>query len=176
MESQETKQSEQGQVSSPATVPKDVNQNTYTEEETSLAEKFKVDPKVVRLNPEYFRKAELGEVEPEQAAEDVAETQDQPEQEQPAEPCIDEQTQERLKSYYKNLDPRTKLAVALLYQIQSLDGINFQIRQKKGKLIDTIWASIEDDLIENFHKPEIDSEDVWLAGVWEAIRMVSMNI
>ena len=41
--------SKQGAVSAPGESPKDINQNTYTEGETSLATEFKVEPKLVRL-------------------------------------------------------------------------------------------------------------------------------
>lgn len=109
----------------------------------------------------------------------VPKDEEQPEQEQPAELSIDEQTQERLKSYYKNLDPRTKLAIATLFELQSLDGINFQARQKEGKLMDEIWSELESTCVETFHrKPDDinDTEDVWFAGVWEAVRMVIHNV
>jgi len=69
MESDKTKQSEQGQVSAQDEGPKDLNQNTYTEKEISLAEKYKVEPKLVRLLKEI---AEEHFAEPEQV-----ETQDQ---------------------------------------------------------------------------------------------------
>ena len=135
MESKETKQSEQGQVSSPATVPKD---------------------------------------------------EEQTEQEHPAELSVDQQTQERLKSYFKSLDPKTKLAIVTLFELQSLDGINFQAHQKEGRLMDEIWSDLESTCAETFdRKPDDDvadipfgindTEDIWFAGVLESVRMVIHN-
>lgn len=106
---------------------------------------------------------------------------EQPEtQEQPAEKstelCIDQQTQEKIKSYYKSLDPKTKLAITTLSEIQCLEGINFQISKKEGKLFNQIFDDLENVCLETFHrKPDDDAEDIWLAGVWEACRMVLQN-
>lgn len=163
-------------------------QNTFTDDETSLAAKYKVEPKLVRLIAEIVGEhtAELNELINLKAEPEQAEPQEQPaEQEQPEEPCIDQQTQERIKSYFKNLDPKTKLAVIALSEIQFLDGINFQARNKgKGeeRLVDLIWADLESNCVETFHRESDDiavgrfsSEDVWFCGVWEAVRMVSQN-
>lgn len=109
---------------------------------------------------------------------DDTEPQDQPEQEQPAELSVSEQTLERLKGYYKNLDPRTKLAIATLSEIQFLDGINFQARKpREERLITAIWDDLESVCLEIPHSEQSDfsSEDVWLAGVWEAVNMVIQN-
>jgi len=162
-------------------------QNQFTDDEKRLAEKYHVEPKLIRMIAEIVSEHTSGitelielmrgekrqEAEPEQA---------EP-QEQPAEPCIDQQTQERLKSYYKNLEPRTKLAIATLSEIQCLDGINFQARQKEGKLFNEIWSDLESVCLETFHRqPDedipfgiTDTEDIWLTGVWEAVRMVLQN-
>lgn len=53
---------------------RETTQNTFTDEEKRLAEKFKVSPKVVRLNPEYYsEQAERNrKAEPEQATEEDA--------------------------------------------------------------------------------------------------------
>lgn len=129
--------------------------------------------------PEALQEAE------EQTEQEESETQDQPEKEQKAEElCINQQTQERLKSYYKNLDPRTKLAIAALTEIQALEGINFQINiPRKERLCTQIWDDLESACIETFHSKPGDvadialgvfsSEDVWLARVWEACYMTN---
>lgn len=164
----ENKQSEQGQVSAPAK-PKDENQSNV-----ELATKYQVEPKLIRLLDELIER-KLAPPEQAEAQEQTAE------QEQPEEPCISQQTQERLKSYYKNLDPRAKLAIATLSEIQCLDGINFQARQKEGKLYDDIWYELQKTCIETFHKDftegdfDIAPDDIWLNGVWEAVRMVLQN-
>ena len=111
------------------------------------------------------------------------ETQEQPEQ--PAELCIDQQTQKRIKDFYKNLDPRTKLAIVALSDMQALEGINFQISKKEEKLFNLIFEDLESVCLETFHAEPgdvadialgtFDSEDVWLAGVWEATRMILQN-
>lgn len=193
MEHLETATEEQGQVSAPGESPKDENQNTYTEEETSLAVKYQVEPKTVRLI------AEIVSVHTEginkliglmQGKKEQAEPEQVEAPEQPAELSIDQRTQERLKSFYKNLDPKTKLAILTLSEIQCLDGINFQFSKKEGRLYDEIWDDMQSVCLETFHKePDqtalgvIDSvarigepnEDVWLCGVWEAVRMVTQN-
>lgn len=189
MEHVESTQSEQGQVSAPGESPKDENQNTYTEGETSLAARFGVEPKLVRLLNEIvqerFRSTNQF-IDEQLAKNEAVETQEQPEQEQPVELTISEQTQERLKSYYKNLEPRTKLAILTLSEMRCLDGINFQCRKdSKERLCYQIEDDLENVCIETFHKEPDDvadiafgamnSEDVWLAGVWEAVRMVLQN-
>lgn len=100
-------------------------------------------------------------------------------------PSIDQQTQERLKAFFKNLDPKTKLAIVTFSEIQSLDGLSFQARQKDVKLIDEIWDDRQTTCLEKYHaEPDdviavavgaIDKEDIWLAGIWEAVRMVLQN-
>jgi hypothetical protein len=125
MESNDTKQSQQGQVSAPGESPKDVNQNTYTDEETSLAEKFKVEPKLVRLlkeiaeerlqfltncieqNQRIIRHIEdkLG-LEPWQATDDVAEPQEQPAEENHPDTGVP-----LLDDYYERLSLEAKVAV-----------------------------------------------------------------
>ena len=156
------------------------NQVEFTQEEKDVAARHKVEPKLVRLLMEIVEE-HFAEPEPEEI-----ETPEQPEEEQPAELCIDEQTQERLKSFFKNLEPRTKLAIATLNEMQFLDGINFQARKPhEEKLVTAIWSDLESACLETFHKEPDDvaeiafgtmtSEDVWLAGVWEAVRMVSQN-
>ena len=117
-----------------------------------------------------------------QAEEDVK-TQEEPEQ--LAELCISQQTMKRLINYYKRLEPRAKLAIIALSEIRCLDGINFQIREKEGKLVELIEEEMEDVCLEVFHNEPgdvadralgvIDQEDVWLAGVWEASRMIIQN-
>jgi len=183
------------------------NQVEYTQEEKDLAARHKVEPKLIRLLNEIIEerlrrlnecieqlqflnknidgrlaapKQTAAEPEPEEPV-----TQEQPEQEQPAALSIDEQTQERLKSFYKNLDPRTKLAIVTLSEIHCLDGINFQSRLKEGRLIDEIWDDLQSVCLETFHKESddvievavgvIDQEDIWLCGVWESISMVIQN-
>jgi len=180
METSKTKQSQQGQVSALAPEPKDSKQEHL---ELGVAEVLK---KVSCYAPAF--RLEVLEAALNQAA--IVTEEQAEEQEQPAELSIDQLTQERLKSYYKNLDPRTKLAILTLSRIQSLDGINFQFHDKEGRLYDEIWDDLESVCIETFHKePDhtalgvINSlaaigktdEDVWLAGVWEALRMVIQN-
>ena len=187
MGNEETKQSEQGQVSTrPGARPKDVTQNNFTEDEKALAEKCQVSPEAVRQITEIVCKDTKGVQQlidlVRDRQEQQAETQ---EQEQPTELDIDEQTQERLKSYYKNLDPKTKLAILTLSEIQCLDGINFQISKKEGKLYDQILDDFESVCLETYHsEPDdiievaigvINKEDIWLCGVWEAVRMVTQN-
>jgi len=199
----DSRKNQQERVSSQATEPKD-NQNTYTEEETSLAAKYHVEPKLIRMISEIVgehtseitelsslikgEKSQQAEtqdrsIEEKLTAPEQVEPEQPAEQEQPAEPCLDQQTQERIKSYYKSLDPKTKLAIATLSEIQCLDGINFQARQKEGKLFNEIWSDLESVCVETFHRqPDedipfgiTDTEDVWLSGVWEACRMVLHN-
>lgn len=165
----EEEQTQRGAVSSPAIGPKDEEQNIYTEKETHLAEKYKVEPKLIRM---------IAEIVSEQI-----ETQGQEKQTEKL--CIDQQTQERLKSYYRSLEPKVKLAITAISEIQALEGINFQLRQKEGRLLDEIWADLESTCLQTFHRESddvadiavgtFDSEDVWLCGIWEGCRMVSQN-
>lgn len=183
----------------------------FTQDEKEIAARHHVEPKLVRLLNEIIEEhvAEDGTaIEqinqilkgwPKERVSFLAESlknppdalqkadkAEQEETEQPAEISIDEQTQERLKSFYKSLDPRTKLAILTLSEIQSLEGINFQIRQKEGKLYEDIWYELQKVCIETYHTDpddvvavaigEIDKEDIWLAGVWEAVRMITRNI
>jgi len=98
-------------------------------------------------------------------------------QEQLEEITIDQQTQEKIKDFYKNLKPEIKLAIVLLSELQGLDGINFQIRQKEGKLFDDIWSDLESDAKNVFFKLENNWGLLnWLSGVWEAVRMITRNI
>lgn len=170
---QNTSIEEQGVVSALTDEPKDKEQS-----EIALAAKYQVKPKLIQLLDELIERklAPPEQAKPEQPAE----------QEQSEELFIDEQTQERIKSYYKNLEPKAKLAAATLFQIQALDGINFQAKEGKARLTDQLWYDIENTCIETFHRnlddvAEItlgvfDSEDVWLAGVWEGLRLVNFNV
>lgn len=171
---------EQGQVSSQAIEPKD----------DEIISRINTIVRDVRPS---FRKSLLCELE--QRQESLIDTQDRKEQQteaekaetqdQPAGLSIDQRTQERIKSFYKNLDPKTKLAIVTMSELQTLDGINFQARQKEGKLIDEIWEDLQDACLEAYHTDSddvisvaigaIDKEDIWMAGVWEACRMVTQN-
>lgn len=71
---QSTQTPETGAVSAQAEKPKDVNQNTFTQEEKDLAARHKVEPKLVRLLKEI---AEEHFAEPEEV-----ETQEQPQEEE----------------------------------------------------------------------------------------------
>ena len=194
MESQGTKQTEQGQVSSPAE-PKDENHNIYTEDEKDLAARYKVEPKLIRMIAEIVGEHTeginqliglmRGKQEPQDSQEPSPTYQQAETQEQPEGLCIDQQTQGRIKDFYKSLSPKTKLAIVTLSEIQCLDGINFQISKKEGRLMDEVWDDLQSVCIETYHsEPDdvidvaigiIDKEDIWLAGVWEAVRMVTQN-
>ena len=167
----------------------ETTQNNFTDDEKALAEKCQVSPEAVRQITEIVCKDTKGVQQLIDLVKDRKEQQAEPEQveapEQPTELSIDEQTQERLKSYYKNLDPKTKLAILTLSEIQTLDGISFQARDKEGKLFDEIWGDMQSVCIKTFHsEPDdiievvtgvIDKEDIWLCGVWEAVSMVTQN-
>lgn len=146
----------------------------YTQGEKDLAARHKVEPRLVRLLDKIMEEklARQSKQEPE-------EIETQEELQEPAELTRDERTQERIVKYYKSLEPRAKLAILALSEIQFLSGINFQSRIEKDKrLFDRIDNDLESTCIEKFHREpgDIESEDVWLCGIWQACRMVNQNI
>jgi len=178
METRENTSTEEQGSASALAEPKDNKQepttntaatNNFTDEEKQLAKRYQVEPRLVRLLKEIVK-------------EHFVEPEDTETQAEPAELCIDQQTQKRIKDFYKNLDPRTKLAIVALSDMQALEGINFQISKKEEKLFNLIFEDLESVCLETFHAEPGDvapgtfgSEDIWLAGVWESTRMILQN-
>ena len=154
-EEPETQDQPQEEVTTPGESPKDVNQNTYTEEETSLAEKFKVEPKLVQLLKEIV---EEHFAEPEQV-----ETQDQP-QEEESQPSTG-------ISYLDDLIQRaTYPEIAMAYTCLQASWINNELGDK---LSATLRSSVN-ELLERHRKGDstIDVEcEVLPAIKWLAFLM-----
>lgn len=80
------------------------------------------------------------------------------------------QIRERVTEIFHRLDAGSKLAILLFFELDRLQGLNFDQNQPAGQ---TLFDMIYDELAAACLKDFENADSQWLYGVWQGFRLVN---